>query len=215
MPTETGFESLDSNQTGLRFDNPLVLDHPLACLYAGSFQTGGVAIGDVDGDGHPDVFLTGGPRANRLFRQVDAWRFEDITEKAGLETAPVWSSGAALVDIDGDTDLDIYVCNYNVPNLLYINQGDGTFREEAQQRGLAIADASHTPAFCDYDNDGDLDVYVLTNRLTHPNGRLPEMIEVDPRTGRASVKPRFGRFTASASKASVRRRWTMSAAAIC
>jgi enediyne biosynthesis protein E4 len=138
----------------------------------------GVAIGDYDGDGLPDLFVVSKTESCRLFRNLGNWKFEDVTERAGVgdkgEAAAIWKQGATFVDVDNNGLLDLYVCRFNAPNLLYINQGDGTFREEAAARGLAVKDASVMAAFCDYDRDGFLDVFLQTNLLdaaTRPNGQ--------------------------------------------
>ena len=130
----------------------------------------------------------------RLFRNLGNWKFEDVTAKAGVGGAPgateqskqsadgeddkaaaePWKQGATFADVNNDGLLDIYVCRFDAPNLLYINQGDGTFKEEAHARGLDVKDASGMAAFCDYDRDGWLDVYMQTNMLDaaeHPNGQ--------------------------------------------
>jgi len=92
-----------------------------------------------------------------------------VTERAGVgdkgPAASTWKQGATFVDVNNNGLLDIYVCRFAAPNLLYINQGDGTFREEAAARGLAVNDASVMAAFCDYDRDGWLDVFIQTK---HP-----------------------------------------------
>ena len=137
----------------------------------------GVAIGDIDGDGRPDVFLVSKTDDCRLFRNLGAWRFEDVTARSGIRAvdtpadpaAPTirpWRQGATFADIDNDGDLDLYVTRFGAPNWLFINQGDGTFREEAAARGLDLSDASAAAAFADYDRDGWLDVYVQTNMLS-------------------------------------------------
>jgi len=143
----------------------------------GSVGTG-IAIGDYNGDGRPDIFVVSKTESCRLFRNLGNWKFEDVTERAGVgdngESAAIWKQGATFVDVDNDGLLDIYVCRFNAPNLLYMNQGDGTFREEAAKRGLAVTDASVMAAFCDYDRDGFLDVFVQTNLLdaaAHPTGQ--------------------------------------------
>jgi len=143
----------------------------------GSIGTG-VAIGDYDGDGLPDIFVVSKTESCRLFRNLGNWKFEDVTEKAGVgdkgAAAGIWKQGATFVDVNNDGLLDIYVCRYNAPNLLYINQGDGTFKEMAHAYGLDVKDSSVMAAFCDYDRDGWLDVYIATNILniaTHPNGQ--------------------------------------------
>ncbi|HEY1847746.1 MAG TPA: FG-GAP-like repeat-containing protein [Opitutaceae bacterium] len=138
----------------------------------------GIAIGDYDGDGRPDIFIVSKTESCRLYRNLGDWKFEDVTEAAGVgdkgDNASVWKQGATFVDIDNNGLLDIYVCRFNAPNLLYVNQGDGTFKEEALARGLAVKDACVMAAFCDYDRDGRLDVFVQTNLLDaaeHPKGQ--------------------------------------------
>jgi hypothetical protein len=176
----TMFKVLSPQETGVVTENPY--DDPRmwgALNYEienGSFGTG-VAIGDYDGDGRPDIFVVSKTRSCRLFRNLGNWKFEDVTEKAGVgdkgEAAGIWKQGATFVDVDNNGLLDIYVCRYGAPNLLYINQGDGTFKEEARSRGLAVTDASVMAAFCDYDRDGFLDVFIQTNILddSHPSGQ--------------------------------------------
>ena len=103
----------------------------------GSIGTG-VAIGDYDGDGRPDIFVVSKTGSCRLYRNLGGWKFEDVTERAGVgdagEAAKVWKTGATFADVNNDGLLDLYVCRYGAPNLLYINQGDGTFKEEAAAR---------------------------------------------------------------------------------
>lgn len=138
----------------------------------------GVAIGDFDGDGRPDIFVVSKTESCRLFRNLGGWKFEDVTERAGVldrgDAAMIWKQGATFADVNNDGRLDLYVCRFGAPNLLYVNQGDGTFKEEAAPRGVALNDASVVGAFCDYDRDGWLDLYVQTNLLdgvAHPNGQ--------------------------------------------
>ena len=168
-------------ETGVVTENPYDDPKMWGALYSEN-ETGsigsGVAIGDYDGDGRPDIFVVGKTGSCRLFRNLGNWKFEDVTEKAGVgdkgDAALVWKQGATFVDVNNNGLLDIYVCRFGAPNLLYMNQGDGTFREEAAARGLAIKDACVMAAFCDYDRDGWLDVFVQTNILDadgHPNGQ--------------------------------------------
>ncbi|MEO6003815.1 MAG: FG-GAP-like repeat-containing protein [Opitutus sp.] len=174
----TLFSTLPPEQTGLTADNPYddpamwgQLYHP---FNSGAIGTG-VAIGDFDGDGRPDVFVVSKTGLNHLFRNLGGFRFEDVSGPAGVAgPTGAWKQGAAFADVNNDGRLDLYVCRFGAPNLLYINQGDGTFREEAAPRGLALVDASNMAAFADYDRDGWLDVYVQTNLLDaehHPNGQ--------------------------------------------
>ena len=136
----------------------------------------GLAIGDYDGDGRPDIFVVSKTRSCRLFRNLGNWKFEDVTEKAGVgdsgEAAGIWKQGATFADVDNNGLLDLYVCRYGAPNLLYINQGDGTFREEAAATGW-VNDACVMAAFCDYDRDGHLDVFIQTNLLEAPPSDRP------------------------------------------
>jgi len=167
----------DPRETKTGYKDPRMADGHYDEFAVGAVGTG-VAIGDYDGDGRPDIFVVSKTESCRLFRNLGNWKFEDVTAKAGVEdkgeAAAVWKQGATFVDVNNDGLLDIYVCRFNAPNLLYINQGDGIFKEEAATRGLAVVDASVMAAFCDYDRDGWLDVYVQTNLLdgvAHPNGQ--------------------------------------------
>ncbi len=177
----TMFTELPPAQTGVVTTNDYSDPKMWGELYR-EFQVGsigtGVAIGDYDGDGKPDIFVVSKTESCRLFRNLGGWKFEDVTEKAGVgdkgAAALVWKQGATFVDVNNDGRLDIYVCRFNAPNLLYINQGDGTFKEMAHAYGLDVKDASVMAAFCDYDRDGWLDVFIQTNLLSfneHPNGQ--------------------------------------------
>jgi enediyne biosynthesis protein E4 len=175
---KTMFTQLSPDQTGVRAENPYDDPRMWGELYqefeGGSIGTG-VAIGDYDGDGRPDIFVVTKTHGCRLFRNLGGYKFEDVTQKAGVGAEQgVWNLGATFVDINNNGLLDIYVCRFNAPNLLYINQGDGTFREMGHAYGLDVRDSSVMAAFCDYDRDGWLDVYITTNMLdnaAHPNGQ--------------------------------------------
>ena len=167
-PREAGtdrFVRHDPAESGLGFVNELRPENVLPYVYNGA----GVATGDFDGDGRPDVFLVSQDGADRLFRQMAPWRFEDVTEQAGVGGGDAWGTGASFVDFDGDGDLDLYVSNTESPNRLWQNEGDGTFRDVAPEVGLDHVGASTMPAFADYDNDGDLDLFLVTNRVIGPD----------------------------------------------
>ena len=180
-PGKTMFVQLPPEQTGVVTTNNFADPRMWGDLYqefeSGSIGTG-VAIGDYDGDGRPDIFVVSMTESCRLFRNLGNFKFEDVTAKAGVgdigPAAGVWKHGVTFVDVNNDGRLDLYVCRYNAPNLLYINQGDGTFKEMAHAYGLDVKDASVMASFCDYDRDGWLDVYIATNLLDntkHPNGQ--------------------------------------------
>jgi len=165
------FAKLDPAATGLQHHNLLRRENVVAYVYSGA----GLAVGDYDGDGLPDVYLVSQDGPNKLFRQTAPMRFVDVTARAGgLDGGDAWGTAASFADVDGDGDLDLYVCNLESPNLLYQNQGDGTFVEKAGPFGLGQALASMGCAFADYDHDGDLDCYLLTNRALRHN--LPDEI---------------------------------------
>lgn len=165
------FSPLSVDESGIDFVNPIDITHPMKRLYHSGFVCGGVAIGDLNNDGKADLFLTSGPRANQLYFQEDKLKFRDATVSAGLnEDGDTWSTGASIVDANGDGNLDLFVCNYDAPNRLYLNNGDGKFVHAAKS-GLGVVDACLSSSFVDYDNDGDLDCFLLTNRYYRANGR--------------------------------------------
>jgi hypothetical protein len=164
-PSQTRFERLDAEETGIDFVHhwtpPKAYAHELPYPSVG----GGVCVGDYDEDGRPDLCLTRPFGGCRLYRNLGEWRFEDVTTAAGLEDESFWGQGAAFADLDNDGDLDLFVCGFDCPNRLYLNQGDGTFVEGAEAAGLAFRGASIMMAFADYDLDGDLDGYLVTYRI--------------------------------------------------
>ncbi len=175
---KTMFTQLAPEYTGVVTENKYDDPRMRAELYQ-EFETSsigtGVAIGDYDGDGRPDLYVVSKTEGCRLFRNLGNYKFEDVTAKAGVGATPgVWNQGATFVDINNSGRLDLYVCRTGAPNLLYINQGDGTFKEMAHAYGLDVVDSSVMAAFCDYDRDGWLDLYIATNILDivkHPNGQ--------------------------------------------
>jgi hypothetical protein len=172
------FTLLPPEQTGVlarnHYDDPRMWNEKYLEFTVGAIGTG-IAIGDYDNDGRPDIYVVSKTGPNSLFRNLGDWHFENVTDKAGVAgPGDAWKQGVAFVDINNDGRLDLYVCRFGAPNLLYINQGDGTFSESAHAYGLDVVDASGMAAFCDYDRDGFLDVFVQTNLLdaaAHPNGQ--------------------------------------------
>lgn len=169
------FRAVPVEASGLSFTNVLDKANSYTYLTNGA----GLAVGDYDGDGRLDVYLVSQDGPNRLFRQTAPLRFQDVTAAAGnVDGGSAWGTGACFVDIDGDGDLDLYVCNLESPNLLYENLGDGTFRENGAAFGLDLCAASMMAAFADYDRDGRPDLYLLTNRALHPGwANTPEVLQ--------------------------------------
>src|ERR1017187_4309157 len=171
---KTLFTVIPPEESGVRtentYDDPEIWGRLSREFDLGAVGTG-VAIGDYDNDGLPDIVGVSKTGSCRLFHNLGNWKFEDVTEKAGVgdhgAAARIWKQGATFVDVNNDGLLDIYVCRFNAPNLLYINQGDGTFKEEAHAYGLDVVDSSVMAAFSDYDRDGLLDVYIATNMLAN------------------------------------------------
>ncbi len=164
------FELLPSSRTGVLFANNVTDTKEMNILnYHNFYNGGGVAIGDINNDGKPDIFFSSNQGDNKLYLNKGNMQFEDITAKANLSSKHKWHTGVTMVDINGDGWLDIYVCNAGIiagddrANELYINQKDGTFKEEAQAYGLDDKGASTQAIFFDYDHDGDLDCFVLNN----------------------------------------------------
>jgi hypothetical protein len=156
--------------TGIDFNNKVV-DGQIenSFLFRNFYNGGGVAIGDINNDGLPDIFFTSNSGANKLYLNKGDFKFEDITAKAGIIQDDKWNTGVTFVDINGDGWLDIYVCTSghmktgNRKNKLYINNHDNTFTEEAAKYGLDISAYTTQVSFFDYDGDGDLDCFMINN----------------------------------------------------
>lgn len=168
--SEKLFTLLQSDSTGIDFINSVENQKDFNIFkYRNFYNGGGVAIGDINNDGLPDIYLTANMDANRLYLNKGDFKFEDITEIASVGGDKPWSTGVNMVDINNDGLLDIYVSNAgnmqgnNHDNDLYINNGDLTFTEMAAEYNLAKTGFSTHAAFFDYDKDGDLDVYILNN----------------------------------------------------
>jgi len=174
---QTLFETLSPDTSGVEFVNPVDDTHPKRHLYASGFAAGSVTVADFNGDTLPDLFFTGGPVPNALYLQTSREGELHFTKTTcGVESPKNWGAGAAAIDIDFDGDLDLYVCNYDQPNELFLNQGLNTqgiisFTEDAAAFGLNLSDASLTPNFSDFDRDGDLDLFLLTSQFILENGR--------------------------------------------
>jgi len=174
------FTLLPSSYTGVRFENRLE-DSPdfNVFTYRNFYNGGGVAIGDLNGDGLPEVMLTSNQHGSHLFLNKGSFRFQEITDKAGVAGKQSWVTGVTFADVNGDGKLDIYVC-YSGPtggsaraNELYINQGVSggipTFKEMAKDYGVADEGYATQAAFLDYDRDGRLDLFIVNNSYRPAN----------------------------------------------
>lgn len=166
------FHYIDSEKTGLDFSNDITETKDLNILdYLYFYNGGGVAVGDINNDGLADIFLSANQKKNKLYLNRGDLKFEDITEKAGVEGSSDWNTGAVMADINGDGWMDIYVTavvginGFDGYNELYINNQDGSFTEKAAQYGLDFDTYSSSAAFLDYDMDGDLDLYLLNHAV--------------------------------------------------
>ena len=171
------FSRLPEKVTGISFSNDLEHTEEFnAYLYKNFYNGGGVAVGDVNNDGLPDIYFCGNQQDNQLYLNRGNFKFEDITKSAKVASRNVWSTGASMADVNGDGWLDIYVCKGGTPtgenrnNELFINNGADenglvTFTERAEEFGINDLGLSTHAAFFDYDKDGDLDCYLLNNSL--------------------------------------------------
>src|SRR5438045_8293723 len=169
------FKLLIPEETGVRFANTITTNDSInvqtdVYVYNGA----GVAVGDIDNDGLPDIFFSGNMVTSRLYLNKGSMKFEDITESAHVKTNR-WATGVTMVDINNDGYLDIYV-SVSVPpwstpeqrkNLLFINNRNHTFTESAELYGIADSNFTTHAVFLDYDNDGCLDLFLLNNSPKH------------------------------------------------
>ena len=169
---DSRFEKKLSDHTGISFQNTLSYTEDFnPYTYRNFFNGGGVALGDINNDGLIDIYFTGNIVDNTLYLNKGNWKFDDITDFAGVSCKDNWSTGATFVDINQDGLLDLYVTKSGKPggenrhNELFINNGDLTFKESSSEYGLDIEGLSVHAAFFDYDGDLDLDAYVLKNSI--------------------------------------------------
>ncbi len=168
------FNKLEHTQTGITFSNNLTETDSLNYLsYGYIYMGGGVATGDINNDGLIDIFFIGNMVSNKLYLNKGDLKFEDISEKAGVTGDKRWFTGVTMADVNNDGYLDIY-CSVSgkyeqKQNLLFINNKDNTFTESAKKYGIADVGNSIQATFFDYDNDGDLDLYVANYPPTNFN----------------------------------------------
>ncbi len=207
----TLFELLSPDATGVHFANTLPEDSTFNILnYLSYYNGGGVAAGDVNGDGLPDLYFTASTGKNRLYLNKGNYTFEDVTDRAGVGGTGGWTTGVTMADVNGDGKLDIYVSGVTYlsahgHNVLYINNGDGTFTDRTKEYGLDFAGYATQALFFDYDGDGDLDVYLL-NYSTHAERAVgqPEDRRVrNPRAGDRLYRNNGGHFVDVSAQAGI------------
>jgi enediyne biosynthesis protein E4 len=210
------FELLTPKQTNIKFENHINETENLNVLaYEYFYNGGGVAVGDLNNDGLEDLFLVSNMGENKLFQNTGNLQFKDITKEAGKELSGRpggWKTGVSMADINGDGWLDIYVCYSGKVsddmrrNQLFINQGNGTFKEEAAAYGIDDKSYSTQAAFFDYDNDGDLDLFLLNHSVKKiDNMELARYRdEVDELAGNKVYENQHNHFVDVSKKAGIR-----------
>lgn len=206
------FERMNFKATGIDFENKLTETEDANILdYLYFYNGGGVAVGDINNDDKVDVFFTSNQGDNKLYINQGNFKFKDITEKAGIKQTSDWNTGVTFADVNGDGLLDIYVCavvginGFKGHNELYINNGDETFSEESKAYGLDFDNYSSSAAFFDYDNDGDLDMYLLNHAVHTQNsyGKADLRHSRNYETGDKLMRNDDGKFTDVSEKAGI------------
>ncbi|WP_108870063.1 VCBS repeat-containing protein [Aquimarina aquimarini] len=178
------FETIPETQSTIGFKNKIEETLYFNFLnYSYIYNGGGVSVGDINNDGFEDIYFSSNQGSNKLYLNKGDFIFEDITEAAGVTDHEGWSTGVSMVDINADGWLDIYVCKAGAlknpikrKNKLYINQKDGSFKEQADQYGVASSAFSTQAYYFDFDKDGDIDIYLLNHRPDFNNN-----VTIDPR----------------------------------
>jgi hypothetical protein len=193
-----------AKDTGIDFANLVTEDAQHSIInYIYYYNGGGVASGDVNNDGLPDLYFVSNMGANKLYLNKGDLKFEDVSNNANISGNASWNTGVTMVDINNDSLLDIYVCavsgllDFKGHNELFINNGDGTFTEKAKDYGLDFMGYSTQAYFFDYDKDGDLDVYIVNHAVhtTLSHGRAELRNQRAPLVGDVLLNNHNGKFT--------------------
>ncbi len=178
------FEKLPESHTNINFKNTVKETLHFNFLnYSYIYNGAGVAVGDINNDGLEDLYFGSNQNSNKLYLNKGNFVFEDITKKANVSDDTGWTTGVSMIDINADGWLDIYVCksgslqnNQARKNKLYINQKNGTFLEQAKLYGLDSEGYATQAYYFDFDNDGDLDIYLVNHRPDFNNN-----VTIDPK----------------------------------
>lgn len=201
---DTLFQLLPPDRTGIKFVNQLDYTEELnTYTFKNFYNGGGVGLGDFNNDGLLDIFFSGNRVSNRLYLNQGELKFADITQSAGLYSEGSWTTGISIADVNGDGLQDIYLCKSGPPdgkdrkNQLLINNGDLTFQDKAPEYGLDFKGLSTHASFFDFDNDGDLDCYLLNNSIRSVGGydlRKDQRKIPDPLGGNKLLRNDEGKF---------------------
>jgi len=172
IPKDVPFNNIESTVSGIDFSNDLKPSGNLNIIeYLYYYNGAGVALGDVNNDGLDDIYFAANQKPDKLYLNLGGLKFEDISLSSGISKDSTWSTGVTMADVNNDGLLDIYVCkvgNYKTlkaKNELYINKGNNTFEEQAAEYGLDFSGFSTQASFFDYDQDGDMDMYLLNHSI--------------------------------------------------
>ncbi|WP_158278663.1 VCBS repeat-containing protein [Rhodohalobacter mucosus] len=203
--SDTRFKELPSDRTGIDFENRVTNTPDFNIQnYLYFYDGGGVAAGDIDNDGLPDLFFVSNAGDHKLYRNLGEFRFEDVTEISGiLGEEGSWTTGVTMADVNGDGYLDIYLSRVTYltksgANQLWINNGDGTFTDLASDYGLDFEGYSTQAAFFDYNGNGRLDLFLLNHSFHNENtyGRADQLrARPDPKAGDRLFRNDGNRFT--------------------
>ncbi len=189
---KTLFYEVPSAESNIDFENTLVDSDDFNIIdYLYFYNGGGVSAGDINNDGLVDIYFTSNQNSNKLYLNKGDFKFEDITTQAGVSGTGNWKTGVNMVDINADGLLDIFVCgvgkykSFDGRNQLFLNNGDLTFTDKTGEYGLSFQGFSTQSAFFDYDNDGDLDMYLLNHSVhtTRSYGDMSLRFQSDPLAG--------------------------------
>src|SRR2546425_1364288 len=184
---KTGFTSLPPEQTGITFTN--LLEERTGAANRVLQDGSGIAVGDYDGDGLPDIYFCSLTGDNVLYKNLGNWRFKDVTKEAGVACSNQFCRGAAFADINGDGFLDLLVCSTGKGVRCFLNDGLGKFTEATSSAGMATRFGSVTIALADVDGNGTLDLYVANNRTDDIRDR--GQVDVQMVNGKLAVPPQF------------------------